>query len=141
MRDDCWYQSQKLRAGAYFNPRPSHEGRHGGLSRVPDTGKNFNPRPSHEGRPIYSGRHWAKRRISIHVPRMRDDHRRQPCSVSPVISIHVPRMRDDAAQVCLFGNVAISIHVPRMRDDFFKKRVFPDCVISIHVPRMRDDHD
>ena len=57
-------------------------------------------------------------RISIHVPRERDDAQLQYISNNIDISIHVPRERDDGSGVSAVAKVpVISIHVPRERDD------------------------
>ena len=100
--------------------------------------------------------------ISIHFPRMREDHGDPECRTVWSISIHFPRMREDTMNCEPYGQLNISIHFPRMREDSILLRIYsippyfnplPSnegrrrlyqlyswlTSISIHFPRMRED--
>ncbi len=103
-----------------FNPRPS--GRDDSCPwHAWYTAENFNPRPSWEGRPgkttvgafkfmlfqstslvggttATRGMLGTQRKISIHVPRGRDDSAKKERRSKAQISIHVPRGRDDQSR-------------------------------------------
>ena len=59
----------------------------------------------------------AVRQISIHVPRVEDDDKRQYRYIHSQISIHVPRVEDDLRHAADGAELSISIHVPRVEDD------------------------
>ena len=73
------YNPDRYTAHPYFNPRPPQEGRLDPLEFARQLTPYFNPRPPQEGRQLRAQGRKDHQRISIHVPRKRDDFLCNPC--------------------------------------------------------------
>ncbi len=162
--DDVGIQRRAKALHGDFYPRPPRGGRRGSAAGPAPAAPHFYPRPPRGGRPDHeygvSGRTeflstspaWGTTRstrpifsriiISIHVPRVGDDHRAgyQP-AVQPIFLSTSPAW--GTTEPYFFHGIShgISIHVPRVGDDRGRGGSVFSLVISIHVPRVGDDTD
>ena len=151
-----------LTAVCYFNPRPPHGGRLGGVFNPDRSRRDFNPRPPHGGRPLPAcqtpnsasfqstppawgatrpGGDFASRScISIHAPRMGGDNSDSPLTRRQRhFNPRPPHGGRRQSPTRPPPGHRISIHAPRMGGDTVE---IVDCVpveISIHAPRMGGD--